>query len=55
MDGPDQGWLLYETAGRFLPRCFTVGEGFAVEEQCAMPHGICHDCAAEGRRLLRPR
>lgn len=50
---PDQCWLLYEIATRFLPQCFGVPEGLPVEEQCIMPNGICHPCAMEGRRLLK--
>jgi hypothetical protein len=47
----DQGWLLYETALRSLPGCFAVNEGYAVDEKCQMPNGVCHACAAEGRSL----
>ncbi len=50
---PDQGWLLYEIATRFLPRCFDVPEGSPVDEQCTMPDGVCPPCTTEGRRLLR--
>ena len=47
----DQGWLLYEMALRSLPRCFAVTEGYATDDDCQMPNGVCHSCAAEGRSL----
>jgi hypothetical protein len=46
--------LLYDTVVRALPRCYSIEDGYPTEEQCAMPDGVCHPCAREGRRLFPP-